>query len=111
MRALMILMFLCTIFTAISQVLLKQSANMEHKSFIYEYLNWRVITAYFIFAMVLLINTYCHTKVPIKYGSVIDTCSYVFVLILSYVILKEKISRGKLIGNLIIILGVLVYTL
>ena len=42
---------------------------------------------------------------------VIDTAAYVFVLLFSWQILKEKISRGKIIGNLIIILGILVYTL
>ena len=46
-----------------------------------------------------------------KYGPVIDTFSYVFVLLLSWLILKEKISKGKLIGNLLIILGVFIYTL
>ena len=70
-----------TFFSAISQVLLKQSANMEYKNPLREYLNWRVILA------------------------------YVFVLLFSWRILKEKISRGKIIGNLIIILGILVYTL
>ena len=39
------------------------------------------------------------------------TFTYVFVLLLSFGVLKEKVSKGKLIGNLIIILGVLVYTL
>ena len=33
------------------------------------------------------------------------------ILLFSWRILKEKISRGKIIGNLIIILGILVYTL
>ena len=46
-----------------------------------------------------------------RYGPVIDTAAYVFVLILSKVILKERITRGKIIGNLIIILGIIVYTL
>ena len=46
-----------------------------------------------------------------KYGPVIDTFTYVFVLLLSWLILKEKITKGKLIGNLIIILGVVIYTL
>ena len=46
-----------------------------------------------------------------KYGSVIDTFSYVFVMLLSYFILKEKFTRGKIIGNLIIIAGIFVYTL
>ena len=46
-----------------------------------------------------------------KFGPVIDTAAYVLVLLFSWRILKEKISRGKIIGNLIIILGILVYTL
>ena len=46
-----------------------------------------------------------------KYGAVIDTFSYVFVMVLSYLLLKEKFNKGQLIGNLIIISGVLIYTL
>ena len=39
------------------------------------------------------------------------TAMYPSGLLLSFGVLKEKVSKGKLIGNLIIILGVLVYTL
>ena len=106
-----LLMFAATFFTAVSQVLLKQSAGRPHKSWIFEYLNWRVITAYGIACTVLLLNPYAYTKVDMKYGAVIDTFSYVFVMILSYFILKEKFNKGQLIGNLIIITGVMVYTL
>lgn len=101
----------CTVFSAISQILLKQSANAEHENALREYLNWRVITAYLIFGSVLLLNTYAYTQVELKYGPVLDTLTYVFVLILSCTLLKEKVSKGKLIGNFLIILGVLVYTL
>lgn len=110
-RTFMLIMLAGTFFSAISQVLLKQSANMEYKNPLREYLNWRVILAYGIFFGVLLLNTWCYTKVDMKFGSVIDTAAYVFVLLFSWRILKEKISRGKIIGNLIIILGILVYTL
>ena len=99
-----------TFFSAISQILLKQSANREHASFWKEYLNWRVILAYGMFFGVMLLNTYCYTKVDMKYGPVIDTAVYIFVLLLSWLILKEKITKGKLIGNAIIIVGILVYT-
>ena len=110
-RTFMLIMLAGTFFSAISQVLLKQSANMEYKNPLREYLNWRVILAYGIFFGVLLLNTWCYTKVDMKFGPVIDTAAYVFVLLFSWRILKEKISRGKIIGNLIIILGILVYTL
>ena len=100
-----------TFLTAISQILLKQSANRPHKSAIYEYLNWRVILSYGIFFGVLLLNTYAYTKVDLKYGAVIDTLSYVFVMLLSALLLREKFSRKKVIGNLLIMAGVIVYTL
>lgn len=106
----LLLMFIGTFFTAVSQVLLKQSANRTYKSAVYEYLNWRVMLSYFIFFCILLVNTYAFTKVEMKYGTVIDAFSYVFVMLLSYVLLKEKFTKGRLIGNLIIIAGILIYT-
>ena len=90
----LLLMFAATFFSAISQVLLKQSAGRTYKSVIYEYLNWRVIVAYGISFSVLLLNTYAYTVVPMKYGAVIDTFTYVFVMGLSYLILKEHFTRG-----------------
>ena len=107
----MLLMFVCTFFLSISQVLLKQSANRTYKHPVLEYLNWRVLVAYSIFFTVLLINTYAYTQVEMKYGPVIDAFTYVFVLLLSVGILKEKVSRGKMIGNIIIVLGIIIYTL
>ena len=100
-----------TFFTAISQVLIKQSANKKYSNPLLEYLNWRVIVAYGIFFGVLLLNTWCYTKVDMRFGPVIDTAAYVFVLIFSRVILNEKITKGKLVGNLLIIAGILIYTM
>ena len=101
MNKYMAILFIATIFSASSQVLLKVSAKEEHKSWIHEYLNWKVILAYGIFFGVLLANTYAYTKVELKYGPVIDT----------FTLLREKCTKGQLIGNLIIIAGVLIYTL
>ena len=70
-----------------------------------------MILSYGIFAAVLFLNTYAYTKVDMKYGAVIDTFTYVFVMVLSYFILKEKFTKKKLIGNLIIMSGVFIYTL
>ena len=110
-RVFMLIMLAGTFVSSISQILLKQSANAEHKSRLREYLNWRVVVAYLMFFGVLLLNTVCYTRVDLKYGAVIDSAAYIFVLILSHVILKEKITRGKLIGNLIIVAGILIYTI
>lgn len=111
MNKYVLLMFILTFFSAISQLLLKLSANEEHKGRFGEYLNVKVITAYVIFALVLLLNTYAYTKVNLKYGPVIDTFTYVFVLLLSVMVLKEKLTGWKLLGNVMIISGVLIYSL
>lgn len=105
------IMFIGTLFTAISQVLLKQSASRTWSHPIFEYLNWRVLISYSIFFGVLLLNTYAYTQVPMKYGAVIDTFSYVFVMIFSYFLLKESFTRRRIVGNLIIITGIFIYTL
>ena len=41
----------------------------------------------------------------------IDTFTYVFVLLLSVLVLKEKLTGWKLFGNALIIAGVLLYTI
>lgn len=110
-RMFMLLMFAGTFFSACSQVLLKQSAGRTYRHPIFEYLNWRVMLSYFIFFVVLLVNTYAYTRVDLKYGAVIDTFTYVFVMLLSRFLLKERFTRGRVVGNLIIIAGVLIYTL
>ena len=111
MNLYMLLMFAGTLFTAVSQVLLKQSASRTYRHPLLEYLNWRVILSYGIFFGVLLLNTYAYTHVDMKYGAVIDTCSYLFVMLLSWLLLKEHFSRGQLAGNLLILAGILLYTL
>ena len=100
-----------TFFTAVSQILLKQSSNIKYENKIREYLNFRVILSYGMFFLILLLNTWCYTKVEMRYGPVIDTAAYVFVLILSRLKKKKKITKGKILGNLIIITGILIYTL
>ena len=70
MNKYMILMLICTMFSAVSQILLKQSANITYKNPLREYLNWRVILAYGIFFGVLLLNTWCYTRVDMKFGPV-----------------------------------------
>ena len=63
------------------------------------------------FFLVLLANTYAYTKVDMKYGSIIDTLAYVFVFVLSLILLKEKATKKKILGNLLIIAGILIYSL
>jgi drug/metabolite transporter (DMT)-like permease len=42
-------------------------------------------------------------------GPVLESTGYIYVGILGMLILKEKISRRKIIGNLLIVGGILIY--
>lgn len=96
--------------SAFSQILLKKSTLVVHKSGLQEYLNWRVITAYVIYIIVLLTNAFAYKGIEYKYGSIIGATSYIFLMVLSWLILKERINKRVIIGNGMIILGMIVYS-
>ncbi len=104
------IMMVNALLSACSQILLKKSSLDKHSSLWKEYINWRVMTAYLIYAYVLLSNAYAYQGVAYKYGSMIGAASYFFLMLLSKLILKETISHKTIIGNAIIIAGMIVYS-
>ena len=104
-----LLLFLFSVFlAAISQILLKKSANIKHTNVINEYKNKYVITAYGIFIVSAFLTMLSYRGVPLSLGPVVETVGLVYVAILSKIFLKEKISRNQIIGIALIIIGVAV---
>ena len=99
------------IISAIAQILLKKSASIERKSKIKEYLNYKTIIAYIIFFGATLCTVFAYKYVPLSMGPILETTEYVFIAILSYYLLKEKISKRKLIGLITIIIGILIFSI
>lgn len=111
MNKYILLILLMVFISSVSQVMLKISANQTHKSRIYEIMNPLVIGAYGIFFLVTIINTILLKYVDLKFIPVIESTGYIYILMLSSLILKEKITRKKVIGNIIIIIGIIVFNL
>lgn len=99
------------IISALAQILLKKSADIERESKIKEYLNFKTIFAYMIFFGATLCSVFAYKYVPLSMGPILGATEYVFVAVLSYLLLKEKISKKKLIGLITIILGVLIFSI
>ena len=74
-------------------------------------MNFKTIFAYGIFFGATLCTVFAYKYVPLSMGPILGTTEYVFVAILSYYLLKEKISKKKLIGLITIIIGVLIFSL
>lgn len=96
--------------SAFSQILLKKSSLKKYSGWWQEYINWRVMTAYGIYVYVLLSNAFAYQGIAYKYGSIIGTASYFFLMILSKYLLKDKIAFKTIIGNVIIMMGIIVYS-
>ena len=97
---------------SLSQLLLKKSAKAVHASKVYEVLNPMVIIAYSVFFLTLLVNIWAMSKgVQLKEMAILESLGYVFVPILSYLILKENISHRTICATLMVLLGIFVFYL
>ena len=95
---------------SLSQLLLKRSAQAVHSSKVNEILNPMVIIAYAVFFCSLLVNIWAMSKgLQLKEMAMLESLGYVFVPILSYLILKEKISRRTICATLMVVLGIFVF--
>lgn len=97
--------------SSVSQVMLKIAANKTYDKKIKEYLNPIVITAYGIFFISTLLTMYALKFVPLTMSPIIESTSYIFVPVLGFLILREKISKRRLLGMGIMVIGIFVFTL
>ena len=97
--------------SAIAQILLKKSAQKEYASKIEEYLNPYVIISYAIFFGATLCTVIAYKKVDLSFGPILGTTEYIFVAVLSRLVLKEHISIRKIIGLGVIIAGIVIFKL
>lgn len=104
-----VLIYLVTpLISAFSQLLLKKAADDPSLTGARFYLNRRVILAYALLLLCMALNTAAQLWVGLTLVGALEALSYVYVMLLSRRILHEKITRRRLLGNLLIVLGVTV---
>lgn len=97
---------------SLSQLFLKKSANREHKNKLFEIINPLVIFSYTIFFCSLLINIWAMSHgLEMKELAMLESLGYVFVPILSYLVLKETISMRTISAIAVILFGIFVFYL
>ena len=97
--------------SSIAQVMLKAEANRKHESRLKEYLNPMVISAYGIFFLSTFLTMYALKYVPLTYSPVIEPLSYIFVPVIGVLVLKEKISRRRVLGIMIMLVGIVIFSM
>lgn len=102
---------LSMILTCVSQILLKYSTTKKHESLLSVYLNLYVISSYIMLGISILVGVVVYTEMDYKYGPVFMSLNYCIIMIASRVIFNEKITRNKMIGNILIVVGVIIFAL
>lgn len=106
-----IMMLLAELIASSSQIFLKMSSKKSYPSAIREYLNCLVIGGYSLLLVSMVISIFCYDGLGYMGTVVMEPISYVFVLILSRIVFKEKISKRKIVGMSLIICGIAVFFL
>jgi len=102
---------LSVILSSLSQILLKKSSGEKKKHWIFEYINPKVLIAYGTIFVCMFLMIFAFTGMYYRYGAVIESLAYLLIMVFSRIFLKEKITKRRVIGNLIIVIGVLIFTI
>lgn len=100
-----------TLICSVSQIMLKKSAEKKYPNKLREYLNPLVIIAYIMFFGTTFISMYALKVVPLSMAPILEASGYIFVAVLSFVFLKEKMTKKQLLGMALILIGIVVYSL
>ena len=105
------LMLLSLFLSSVSQAMLKKSALKTYASPLREYLNPLVITAYALYFATTLVCVAAYRKLPLSAGTALQASGYVFVTVFGVCLFGERVSPRRVLSLLLIIAGILVYTL
>lgn len=105
------LLLLGTFISAVSQVILKKAAMKKYPTKAAEYLNFPVIFAYVLFVLTTFMCILAYRVVPLSFGPVLESTSYIYVTIFGVLVFKERITKKKLVALGLIVVGICVYAM
>lgn len=101
-------LFACVILTACAQILLKIGASKEGR-WISGYLNYSTFAGYTVFAVVTVLGVYAMQVIELKIATAWTGATYALVAIAAAVILKERLSKRRIFGPVLIVTGIIFF--
>lgn len=96
------------IIASASQVLLKKKASKAPKNFFKKFLNGPVILSYLLLFLSMALNSLALREMDMTVLPCITATSFLWIMVLSAIFLGEKPTRRKVIGIVMILVGVVV---
>lgn len=106
-----LLAFLSVFIASVSQILLKQSAQTEHRHFIYKFLNWRVLLSYGLLLGTTVVNVFAYRGIELKVTPMIEATGIIWVTVLAVLFLGERPTKRAILSIIITIIGIIVFSL
>ncbi len=103
------LMLVVIVFTSIAHLLLKKGSGAPSNSKMGMYTNPNSLIAYAVFALVAFLSIYVMKGFDLKVFFSLNSLTYICIPVLSFIFLKESCTKNKLIGIVVISLGVIIF--
>jgi drug/metabolite transporter (DMT)-like permease len=104
-----LLTLVIVIFTSVAHLLLKKGSVVSADNYVKMYLHPYSITAYIIFAIVAFLSIYAMKGLDLKVFFGLSSLTYMCIPVLSFMFLKDSVTKNKLIGIIMISIGVIIF--
>lgn len=95
-----------------AQLLMKTSAIEKKTSSLFKkILNIRIVVAYSMMLLSSLISVLCLRYLQLKYVPMIEATGFLWVPLLSFLVLKEKPTRYNIVGGILVISGMILFVI
>lgn len=106
----MLLAFLAVFVAAVAQILLKRAAERNQEvSFLRKFLNVPVILGYGMMFGSTFLNVLALRHMPLSLTPVTEATGYIWVPLLSWLVMHVRPTRRHVIGGVVIVAGMLLY--
>ena len=106
-----IVALISVLISGISQIILKKAALKTYEKWYLSYLNFPVIFAYFLFFLSTVCSVIALRHLPLSLSPMWQSMGQIFVALLSYFVLKEKLTKKKITGIAVIVLGIVLFSI
>ena len=106
-----IFMLLSVLVACFSQILLKSAAVKTDGNFVNKLFHWKVIVGYFFFFLSSLLSIFGLRYLDLRFSPLFQSTSFIWIILLSYIFFKEIPSKRKIYGALVIVFGIIVFSI
>lgn len=96
--------------TSLSQVLLRLGAK-DKKTWLGSFLNLKTALGYSLFVIVVLLTTFASQGISMRAVVAWNSAAFLSTILMARLFLKERVSRGSLAGIVMIIIGLVVFSI